>query len=94
MHIFHVPTEKQYQNKWFTSSTQVVDLYSIHSFSTATGTFESICGSRCKVLVWVKLEGQLSVRLLQVVLAGVFGNPEDFIKVLAVLYPAATQRDG
>jgi len=51
-------------------------------------TFESVRGCGSKVLVGVKLEGQLPVRLLQIFVAGVFGNAEDFIKVLAILYPA------
>ena len=57
-------------------------------------TFESICGSWSEILVRVKLEGQLPVRLLQIFIAGILGNTEDFIKVLAILYPAITKRTG
>lgn len=67
----------------------------VFPFSSAkTRTFESICGSWSKVLVGVKLEGQLPVRLLQIFIAGVFGNTKDFIKVLAILYPAITKHNG
>lgn len=86
-------TVYQYKNKCFLHQILKWLIFAVFIHHPLIGTFKSICGSRCKVLVWVKLEGQLSVRLLQVVLAGIFGNTEDFIKVLAVLYPAATQRD-
>ncbi|TNN29223.1 hypothetical protein EYF80_060628 [Liparis tanakae] len=55
-------------------------------------TFESVRGGGSKVLVGVKLEGQLPVRLLQIFVAGVFGNAEDFIKVLAILNPAISKQ--
>lgn len=57
-------------------------------------TFEGICSSRSKVLVGVKLQSQLPVRLLQIFFTGIFGNAQNFVKVLTVLNPAETrQRD-
>lgn len=56
-----------------------------------TSTFECICGSRGKVLVWVKLQCQLPVGLFQIFIASVFGNTKDFIKILAILYPVTTK---
>lgn len=56
------------------------------------GTFERIRSSRSEVLVGVKLQSQLPVRLLQILLTGVFGNAQNFVKVLTVLNPAKTRR--
>lgn len=50
-------------------------------------TFKSIRGSRSKVLVRVKLEGQLSVGFLQIFIAGILGNTKDLIEVSAILNP-------
>lgn len=62
--------------------------------SAVTHTFESVCGSWSKVLVRVKLEGQLPVCLLQIFITCVLRNTKDFIKVLAILYPAVTRHNG
>lgn len=55
-----------------------------------TATFESVCSSRSEVLVGVKLQSQLPVRLLQIFFTGIFGNAQNFVKVLTVLNPAKT----
>lgn len=60
-----------------------------HDFGRA-GTFESICSSGSEVLVRVKLKSQLSVRLLQIFFTGIFGDAQNFVKVLTVLNPAKT----
>lgn len=57
------------------------------------GTFESVRGSRSKVLVGVKLQSQLSVRLLQIFFTCIFGNAQNFVKVLTVLNPAETRHN-
>lgn len=56
-------------------------------FIAKTHTFESICGSRSKVLVRVKFQGQLPVGLLQIFIAGTFVHTKNLIKVLTILYP-------
>lgn len=53
-------------------------------------TFESVCSSRSEVLVGVKLQSQLPVRFLQIFFTGIFGNAQNFVKVLTVLNPAKT----
>lgn len=55
-------------------------------------TFKSVRGSRSKVLVRMELERQLPVRLLQILVTAVFGNAQDFIEVLTILYPGTTNQ--
>lgn len=54
--------------------------------------FERVRRSRSEVLVGVELQSQLPVRLLQIFFAGVFGDAQNFVKVLTVLNPAKTRR--
>lgn len=44
---------------------------------------ELVLGVGVAVLVWVELEGQLSVGLLDLVLVGLGGDAQDFVEVLA-----------
>lgn len=83
--------EKGNIESWWVLNTYW-DIPNIPSPPPSPHTFESISGSWSKVLVGVKLEGQLPVRLLQILIASVFGNAEDFIKVFAILYPAKSKR--
>lgn len=62
-------------------------------FIAKARTFESICGSRSKVLVRVKFQGQLPVGLLQIFIAGTFVHTENLIKVLTILYPTKGEKN-
>lgn len=63
----------------------IVDLSLLGVVETSEcGTYllESIRGIGCPILVWMKLESKLLIRLLYVFFAGPFGKSEDFIVVL------------
>ena len=61
-----------------------------HDSGLVCDTFECVCGSGGTVLVWVKLQCQLPVGLLQVFITGSLGNAQDLIEVPTILYPASS----
>ena len=49
-------------------------------------TFECVCCSRCLVLVWVKLQCQLFIRLLQIIICTILLKSKNLIVVFAPAY--------
>lgn len=56
-------------------------------------TFKCFCGTRCVVFVWVKFEGQLSVRLFEVLFRCVFFNSQNLVVVFTAFNPEANKYD-
>lgn len=51
-------------------------------------TFKCLGGSRCVILIWVKLQGQLSVRLFKILLRGSLFNSKNLVIIFTALNSA------